>query len=109
MAAEYLSMKTEMSELRKYKTELTNKIKQNQELENLSTPTHEDNIQFTQLNSEKVNQTGKKKMEYNFFTIWEGGPTPILFLYNHIKLIYRVQKIMHKTFCVVAKILKGVP
>ena len=72
MAAEYLSMKTEMSELRKYKTELTNKIKQNQELENLSTPTHEDNVQFTQLNSEKVNQNGKKKMEYKCFTIWEG-------------------------------------
>ena len=69
MAAEYLRVKTEMSELRKYKTELTEKIKQNQELENLSTPTHEDNIQFTQLNSEKVNQTGKKKMEYKSFTI----------------------------------------
>ena len=39
MAAEYLRVKTEMSELRKYKTELTEKIKQNQELENLSTPT----------------------------------------------------------------------
>eukprot|EP00090_Calanus_glacialis_P021187 TRINITY_DN3268_c0_g1_i9.p1 TRINITY_DN3268_c0_g1~~TRINITY_DN3268_c0_g1_i9.p1 ORF type:complete len:190 (-),score=42.52 TRINITY_DN3268_c0_g1_i9:117-686(-) len=53
MAAEYLRVKTEMSEMRKYKTELTEKIKQNQELENLSTPTHEDNVQFTQLNSEK--------------------------------------------------------
>ena len=62
MAAEYLRVKTEMSEWRKYKTELTEKIKQNQELENLSTPTHEDNVQFTQLNSEKVNQNGKKNM-----------------------------------------------
>ena len=61
MAAEYLRVKTEMSELRKYKTELTEKINQNQELENLSTPTQEDNVQFTQLNSEKVNQNGKKK------------------------------------------------
>ena len=60
MAAEYLRVKTEMSELRKYKTELTEKIKQNQELENLSTPTHEDNVQFTQLNSEKVNQNSEK-------------------------------------------------
>ena len=62
MAAEYLRVKTEMSELRKYKTELTEKIKQNQELENLSTPTHEDNAQFTQLNSEKVNQNGWDKL-----------------------------------------------
>ena len=69
MAAEYLRVKTEMSELRKYKTELTEKIKQNQELENLSTPTHEDNVQFTQLNSEKVNQDGQKEMEYNFLII----------------------------------------
>ena len=70
MAAEYLRVKTEMSELRKYKTELTENIKQNQELENLSTPTHEDNVQFTQLNSEKVNQNGKQK------TYERGGVLP---------------------------------
>jgi len=53
MAAEYLRVKTELSELRKYKTQLTEKIKENKEVENLSTPTQEDSTQFTQLKSEK--------------------------------------------------------
>jgi len=53
MAAEYLRVKTEMAELRKYKTQLTEKIKQNQELENVATPTQEEVIQYTQLKSEK--------------------------------------------------------
>ena len=104
MAAEYLCVKTEMSELRKYKTELTEKIKQNQELENLSTPTHEDNVQFTQLNSEKVNKNGKQKTYER-----GGGPTLNIFLYNNLKLMYKVQKINYGTFCVVAKIIKGLP
>jgi len=53
MAAEYLHVKTELAELRKYKTQLTDKIKQNQEVENLATPTQDEVIQFTQLKSEK--------------------------------------------------------
>lgn len=53
MAADYLHVKTELAELRQYKTQLTDKIKQNQELENLATPTQEEVVQFTQLKSEK--------------------------------------------------------
>jgi len=53
MAAEYLSVKTELSKLRNYKTQLKEKIKQNQEMEKLSTSTKEDETQFVQLKSEK--------------------------------------------------------
>ena len=50
-----------------------------------------------------VNQNG-----IQFFNkIRMGDPTPILFLYYHLKLIYKVQKIMHETVCVVAKIIRG--
>ena len=54
MAAEYLHVKTELSKLRNYKAQLTEKIKQNQEMEELATPTQEDQNQFVQLKSEKV-------------------------------------------------------
>jgi len=53
MAAEYLHVKTELSKLRNYKAQLTEKIKQNQEMEELATPTKEDENQFVQLKSEK--------------------------------------------------------
>jgi len=53
MAAEYLHVKTELSKLRNYKAQLTEKIKQNQEMEELATPTQEDQNQFVQLKSEK--------------------------------------------------------
>ena len=54
MAHEYLAVKTELSKLRNYKAQLTEKIKQNQEMEHLATPTQEDENQFIQLKSEKV-------------------------------------------------------
>jgi len=53
MAAEYLHVKTELSKLRNYKAQLTEKIKQNQEMDELATPTQEDENQFVQLKSEK--------------------------------------------------------
>jgi len=53
MAHEYLAVKTELSKLRNYKAQLTEKIKQNQEMEQLATPTQEDENQFIQLKSEK--------------------------------------------------------
>ena len=54
MAAEYLRVKTELADLRQYKTQLTDKIKKNQEVESVATPTQEEVIQYTQLKSEKV-------------------------------------------------------
>jgi len=53
MAAEYLRVKTELADLRQYKTQLTDKIKKNQEVESVATPTQEEVIQYTQLKSEK--------------------------------------------------------
>ena len=47
-------MQTEMSELRQYKAQLADKIKENQELINMKTPTVEEVQQYNRLKEEKV-------------------------------------------------------
>jgi len=53
MAAEYLRVKQELTDLRSYKAQLQEKVKQNEELDNLPTPTEEEVQNFNQLKEEK--------------------------------------------------------
>ena len=47
-------MQTEMTELRQYKAQLADKIKENQELIDMKTPTVEEVQQYNRLKEEKV-------------------------------------------------------
>ena len=48
-------MQTEMTELRQYKAQLADQIKENQELIDMKTPTMEEVQQYNRLKEEKVN------------------------------------------------------
>jgi len=53
MAAEYLRVKNELADLRAYKAQLQEKVRQNEELDNLPTPTQEEVNQYNQLKEER--------------------------------------------------------
>lgn len=53
MAAEYLRVKNELADLRAYKAQLQDKVRQNEELDNLPTPTQEEVVQYNQLKEER--------------------------------------------------------
>jgi len=53
LAAEFVRMQTEMTELRQYKAQLADQIKENQELIDMKTPTMEEVQQYNRLKEEK--------------------------------------------------------
>ena len=54
MAAEFVRMQTEMQELKQYKEQLAEKVRENKKLVDMKTPTLEEVQQYNRLKEEKV-------------------------------------------------------